>query len=131
MEWVLVFLVPFIYQCEKELQYYCPGRTFPTLTSTTSPPSTTGFSTRSTYKVTYLTIKRTATTRSMDNLYKLIIHYKMAYHQNTFYKLPLLCCICILNTQIKWILVPVADISQIAAYRLYFSWQHILGFSVL
>jgi hypothetical protein len=61
---------PFIYQCEKELQYYCPGRTFPTLTSTTSPPSTTGLSTRSTYKFTYLTIKRTATTRSTQTTVK-------------------------------------------------------------
>jgi hypothetical protein len=24
---------PFIYQCEKELQYYCPGRTFPITTA--------------------------------------------------------------------------------------------------
>lgn len=55
---------PFTYQCEKELQYYCPGRTFPTLKSTTSPPSTTGLITRSTENVTYLTIKRITTTRS-------------------------------------------------------------------
>lgn len=61
---------PFTYQCEKELQYHCPGRTFPTLTSTTSLPSTTGLGTRSTENVTYLTTKTTTTTRNTQSTEK-------------------------------------------------------------